>query len=103
MNIIQLMVTIIIVTILVTVVLGFASYAAFWLRRSRHPVEQETKSDAPRFFFRYVPEVEVGAGSAALVGPRRRGTRGSSDTSKNEQAADEPDRTVTPALTHSSV
>lgn len=103
MNIIHLMVTIIIVTILVTVVLGFASYAAYWLRRSRQPIEQEITSEAPRFFFRYVPEVEIGTGSAALRGPRRHRTRDSADTSRNGRAADEPDETVAPALTNSSV
>lgn len=57
MSIIQIMVTIIIVTILVTVILGVASYAVYWLRRARRPAAQpSTPSDAPRFFYRYMPE-----------------------------------------------
>jgi hypothetical protein len=49
------MVTIIIVTILVTVILGVASYAAYWLRRGRRPVEPQEIDTAPRFFYRYMP------------------------------------------------
>jgi hypothetical protein len=50
------MVTIIIVTILVTVILGVASYAAYWLRRGRRPVELEAVDTSPRYFYRYMPE-----------------------------------------------
>ena len=56
MNVVQLMVTIIIVTILVTVILGVVSYIAYWLRRSRRPVDVEEPVPALRFFYRYVPD-----------------------------------------------
>lgn len=60
MSVVELMVTIIIVTILVTVILGVVSYGAYWLRRSRRPMEPETLETGPRFFYRYQPEVTVG-------------------------------------------
>lgn len=53
MNVVQLMVTIIIVTILVTVILGIVSYAAYWLRRARRPAQAEAVETEPRFFYRY--------------------------------------------------
>jgi len=56
MSVIQLMVTIIIVTILVTVILGVVSYAAYWLRRARRPTQPQKVETGPRFFFRYLPE-----------------------------------------------
>jgi len=59
MSVIQLMVTIIIVTILVTVILGVVSYAAYWLRRMRRPVHSKEVDTTPRFFFRYDPGAEV--------------------------------------------
>ena len=55
MSVIQLMVTIIIVTILVTVILGIVSYAAYWLRRMRRPAAPKEIDAAPRFFYRYEP------------------------------------------------
>ena len=55
MSVIQLMVTIIIVTILVTVILGVVSYAAYWLRRMRRPAQPKEVDAAPRFFYRYEP------------------------------------------------
>lgn len=62
MSIIQIMVTIIIVTILVTVILGVASYAVFWLRRMRRPASRpQPDSDSPRFFYRYIPKADVAA------------------------------------------
>jgi Tfp pilus assembly protein PilE len=56
MSVIQLMVTIIIVTILVTVILGVVSYAAYWLRRMRRPARSEVVETEPRFFYRFVPD-----------------------------------------------
>ena len=56
MSVIQLMVTIIIVTILVTVILGVVSYAAYWLRRARRPAQPQKVESGPRFFYRYVPK-----------------------------------------------
>ncbi|NIR45868.1 MAG: hypothetical protein GWN99_15660 [Gemmatimonadetes bacterium] len=63
MSVIQIMVTIIIVTILVTVILGVASYAAYWLRRGRRPAPPVEDDDRPRFFYRYIPELEGSAGA----------------------------------------
>jgi Tfp pilus assembly protein PilE len=56
MSVIQLMVTIIIVTILVTVILGVISYAAYWLRRMRRPTKPVEVDTTPRFFYRYLPD-----------------------------------------------
>ena len=52
MSIVQIMMTIIIVTILITVILGVASYGAYWLRRGRRPVQPVEESKGPRFFYR---------------------------------------------------
>jgi Tfp pilus assembly protein PilE len=70
MNVVQLMVTIIIVTILVTVILGVVSYAAYWLRRVRRPARRREVETTPRFFYRYLPQEQVaveaaGSGAAA--------------------------------------
>lgn len=65
MNVVQLMVTIIIVTILVTVILGIVSYAAYWLRRARRPAPTEAVETEPRFFYRYRRAVTDVAGEAA--------------------------------------
>ena len=70
MSIIQVMVTIIIVTILVTVILGVASYAAYWLRRGRRPAEPQEIDAAPRFFYVYSPEGdEASAGDESEAAP----------------------------------
>lgn len=63
MNVVQMMVTIIIVTILVTVILGVVSYIAYWLRRSRRPLGVEVPEPETRFFYRYVPGHEDVAGN----------------------------------------
>ncbi|UCF19964.1 MAG: hypothetical protein JSU87_00705 [Gemmatimonadota bacterium] len=55
MSIVQIMMTIIIVTILITVILGVASYGAYWLRRGRRPVQPVEVDTEPRFFYRFVP------------------------------------------------
>ncbi len=59
MSVIQLMVTIIIVTILVTVILGIVSYVAYWLRRVRRPAAGQEVDLDPRFFYRHFPEEPV--------------------------------------------
>lgn len=63
MNVVQMMVTIIIVTILVTVILGVVSYMAYWLRRSRRPLGVEEPEPESRFFYRYVPGRDAVAGN----------------------------------------
>lgn len=68
MSIIQIMVTIIIVTILVTVILGVASYGAYWLRRGRRPALPAEMDTTPRFFYRYVAEIEDSAEGAGVSG-----------------------------------
>lgn len=55
MNVIDLLVTIVVVTILVTIVLAIVTYVAYKLRLSREPAESEVDDDGLRYFVRYDP------------------------------------------------
>lgn len=61
MNVIDLLVTIVVVTILVTIVLAIVTYVAYKLRLAREPSEDQTPSDGLRYFVRYSPEEVEGA------------------------------------------
>jgi Tfp pilus assembly protein PilE len=50
MGVIDLLVTIIVVTILVTIALGVMTYIAYKLRLSRRPVSADEDATGPRFF-----------------------------------------------------
>jgi hypothetical protein len=50
MGVIDLLVTIIVVTILVTIALGVMTYIAYKLRLSRRPVSADEEVTGPRFF-----------------------------------------------------
>lgn len=72
MNVVQIMVTIIIVTILVTIVLGVGSYVAYRLRQARRPVRPMEESSTPRFFYRYEVPAEDRTELADAAGSDRR-------------------------------
>ena len=55
MNIIDLMVTIVVVTILVTLVLAVVTYIAYKLRLGREPSELDDLTDGLRYFVKYAP------------------------------------------------
>lgn len=55
MNVIDLLVTIVVVTILVTIVLAIVTYVAYKLRLAREPSTLEPASDGLRYFVTYPP------------------------------------------------
>jgi hypothetical protein len=61
MNVIDLLITIIVVTILVTIALGVMTYIAYKLRLSRRPTAQDQGGAGPRFFIVHEPPVPVAA------------------------------------------
>lgn len=61
MNVIDLLITIIVVTILVTIALGVMTYIAYKLRLSRRPTVQGEGAAGPRFFIVHEPPVPVPA------------------------------------------
>jgi len=56
-SVIDLLITIIVVTILVTIALGVMTYIAYKLRLSRRPTAQGQGASGPRFFVVYEPPV----------------------------------------------
>jgi len=64
MNVVDLLITIVVVTILVTIVLAVITYVAYKLRLARQPVEVSEGEGALRYFVRYTPP-EGGTGSEA--------------------------------------
>jgi hypothetical protein len=67
-NIISLLITIIVVTILVTIVLGVGTYVAYKLRLARQPVAPVPEGSGLRYFVVHTPPpgpVSPEAGSAA--------------------------------------
>jgi Tfp pilus assembly protein PilE len=59
MNVIDLLVTIIVVTILVTIALGVMTYIAYKLRMSRRPAAEDEGATGPRFFVVHEPPSPV--------------------------------------------
>ncbi|MDH3206560.1 MAG: hypothetical protein OEO79_08105 [Gemmatimonadota bacterium] len=55
MNVIDLLVTIVVVTILVTIVLAIVTYVAYKLRLSREPSDLDRSEDGLRYFVAYPP------------------------------------------------
>lgn len=55
MNIVDLLVMIIVVTILVTISLGVVTYFAYKLRRARRPVEDSGSDSESWYFIRHEP------------------------------------------------
>lgn len=59
MSVIDLLVTIIVVTILVTIALGVMTYIAYKLRMSRRPGAESDANAGPRFFVVHEPPATV--------------------------------------------
>jgi heme/copper-type cytochrome/quinol oxidase subunit 2 len=55
MNVVDLLITIVVVTILVTIVLAVITYIAYKLRLARQPSEETEDEGELRFFIRHVP------------------------------------------------
>jgi hypothetical protein len=55
-NIVDLLTTIIGVTVVVTITLSAVAYLAYRLRRARHPVAEELPVYGPWYFVRYDPD-----------------------------------------------
>jgi hypothetical protein len=62
MDVIDLLITIVVVTLLVTIILAIVTYVAYKLRLSREPNALERAEDGLRYFVRYPPP---GAGAQA--------------------------------------
>jgi heme/copper-type cytochrome/quinol oxidase subunit 2 len=55
MNVIDLLITIVVVTILVTIVLAVITYVAYKLRLARQPAEEDEAEGELRYFVRHAP------------------------------------------------
>jgi hypothetical protein len=55
MDVIDLLITIVVVTILVTIILAIVTYVAYKLRLSREPSALEPAADGLRYFVRHEP------------------------------------------------
>jgi len=64
MNVVDLLITIVVVTILVTIVLAVVTYVAYKLRLARQPAADEEGEGDLRYFIRYDPP-ETAEGSEA--------------------------------------
>lgn len=71
MNVVDLLITIVVVTILVTIVLAVVTYIAYKLRLAREPGPGPEAPTALRYFVAYEPEAARGAaGSGRNHAPR---------------------------------
>ncbi|MFQ5890261.1 MAG: hypothetical protein ACE5JR_09430 [Gemmatimonadota bacterium] len=61
MNVVDLLITIIVVTILVTIVLGVMTYIAYKLRLARRPSGASGADSTAGYFIRHLPEGASGA------------------------------------------
>jgi hypothetical protein len=67
MDVVDLLVTIVVVTILVTIVLALVTYVAYKLRLSREPASREDDPGALRYFVPYPPPTpDVESADASL-------------------------------------
>jgi hypothetical protein len=75
MDVIQLLITIVVVTILVTIVLAVVTYVAYKLRLAREPSALEGSEDGPRYFVLHPPPArsERDEGDAAVAGSGLKG------------------------------
>ncbi len=68
MNVVDLLITIVVVTILVTIVLAVITYVAYKLRLARQPAEEEGPEGDLRYFVRYSPPAEMKDAEADAAG-----------------------------------
>lgn len=55
MNVVDILISIVVVTILVTIILAVVTYVAYKLRLAREPGRTEEDASALRYFVRYDP------------------------------------------------
>jgi len=68
MNVVDILISIVVVTILVTIILAIVTYVAYKLRLSREPERQEDDPSALRYFTPYPPPgAEKAGGQAGTV------------------------------------
>lgn len=61
MNVVDILISIVVVTILVTIILAIVTYVAYKLRLSREPAPSRGDPSALRYFVPYVPPSRAGA------------------------------------------
>jgi len=61
MDVVDILISIVVVTILVTIILAVVTYVAYKLRLSREPERREDDPEALRYFVRYDPPVKAGS------------------------------------------
>jgi hypothetical protein len=67
MNVVDILISIVVVTILVTIILAVVTYVAYKLRLSREPQRQEVDGEGLRYFVRYDPPAsDTGADASPL-------------------------------------
>ena len=69
MNVVDILISIVVVTILVTVILAIVTYVAYKLRLSREPARPEDDPSALRYFVPFRPPTEDGEGTPSTVAP----------------------------------
>ena len=68
MDVVDILISIVVVTILVTIILAVVTYVAYKLRLAREPSALERAGDGPRYFVRYDPPVAVVATVGSIEG-----------------------------------
>jgi len=67
MNVVDILISIVVVTILVTIILAVVTYIAYKLRLSREPERQDIDAMGLRYFVRYDPPTsDLGSDDSAL-------------------------------------
>ncbi|MGB1658787.1 MAG: hypothetical protein ACPHO4_15725 [Longimicrobiales bacterium] len=66
MNVVDILISIVVVTILVTIILAIVTYVAYKLRLSREPAHRDDDPDALRYFVRFDPPEDGRGGRPAL-------------------------------------
>lgn len=72
MDVIDLLITIVVVTILVTIVLAIVTYVAYKLRLSREPAALGPGENGLRYFVRYAPPPSGGSAGAFAPATEKR-------------------------------
>lgn len=63
MNVVDILISIVVVTILVTIILAIVTYVAYKLRLAREPAPSHGDPSALRYFVPYVPPSREGPGA----------------------------------------
>ena len=77
MDVVDILISIVVVTILVTIILAVVTYVAYKLRLSREPVRKEDDPTGLRYFVRYDPP-SVLTGQVDATDPAAHDTAGMS-------------------------